>query len=45
MPFRSDEEGKALAAKVDAAITELKASGKLAEISDKWFGADITKAD
>ncbi|GHB37897.1 amino acid ABC transporter substrate-binding protein [Pseudovibrio japonicus] len=45
MPFRNDEEGKALAAKVDAAITELKASGKLAEISDKWFGADITKAD
>ena len=45
MPFRSDEDGKALAAKVDGAITELKASGKLAEISDKWFGADITKAD
>lgn len=45
MPFRSDDDGKALAAKFDAAITELKASGKLAEISNKWFGADITKAD
>ncbi|KZL20653.1 putative amino-acid-binding protein YxeM precursor [Pseudovibrio axinellae] len=45
LPFRSDEDGKALAAKVDVAITELKQSGKLAEISEKWFGADITKAD
>ncbi|MTI17489.1 amino acid ABC transporter substrate-binding protein [Rhodobacteraceae bacterium RKSG542] len=42
LPFRSDAEGKAMAAKVDTALTELKESGKLAEISQKWFGTDIT---
>ena len=45
MPFRSDDEGKGLAAKFDAALTELKASGQLAELSDKWFGADITQTN
>ncbi|WP_244265791.1 amino acid ABC transporter substrate-binding protein [Polycladidibacter hongkongensis] len=44
LPFRKDEEGNKLAAKVDAALTKLKESGKLAEISLKWFGADITSA-
>lgn len=43
LPFRSDEESKALAEKVDAALTTLKDNGKLAEISQKWFEADITK--
>ncbi|OKL44754.1 amino acid ABC transporter substrate-binding protein [Pseudovibrio exalbescens] len=43
LPFRSDKESKALAEKVDAAITTLKENGKLAEISQKWFEADITK--
>ncbi|MDD7910907.1 amino acid ABC transporter substrate-binding protein [Pseudovibrio exalbescens] len=43
LPFRSDDESKALAAKVDAALTTLKENGKLAEISQKWFEADITK--
>ncbi|WP_310621303.1 amino acid ABC transporter substrate-binding protein [Flexibacterium corallicola] len=42
MPFRSDEEGKELAAKVDGALTALRESGKLTEISQKWFGTDIT---
>lgn len=45
MPFRQDAEGKALATKIDAAITKLKESGKLAEISNKWFGTDITKPE
>ncbi|MDX5593380.1 amino acid ABC transporter substrate-binding protein [Pseudovibrio sp. SPO723] len=43
LPFRSDDESKALAEKVDAALTTLKENGKLAEISQKWFEADITK--
>ncbi|SDR31030.1 amino acid ABC transporter substrate-binding protein [Pseudovibrio sp. Tun.PSC04-5.I4] len=45
LPFRNDEKGKALAVKLNDGITKLKASGKLAEISNKWFGTDITKAD
>jgi putative S-methylcysteine transport system substrate-binding protein len=44
LPFRNDEAGIALRDKVDAALTELRADGTLAEISDKWFGTDITVA-
>lgn len=43
LPFRNDDEGKALRDRVDAAIAKLKENGKLSEISQKWFGADITK--
>jgi putative amino-acid transport system substrate-binding protein len=43
LPFRNDEEGKALRDKIDNAITTLKKNGKLAEISRKWFGTDITQ--
>jgi putative amino-acid transport system substrate-binding protein len=42
LPFRNDEAGTALRDKVDQAITRLKENGTLAEISNKWFGADIT---
>jgi putative S-methylcysteine transport system substrate-binding protein len=42
LPFRDDEEGRALRDRVDAAITVLKENGTLAEISQKWFGTDIT---
>jgi putative amino-acid transport system substrate-binding protein len=42
LPFRNDDAGKALRDRVDAAITTLKENGTLAEISQKWFGADIT---
>jgi putative S-methylcysteine transport system substrate-binding protein len=42
LPFRDDEDGNALRDRVDAAITTLKEDGTLAEISDKWFGTDIT---
>lgn len=45
LPFRNDEEGLALRDRVDAAITTLKDNGTLAEISDKWFGSDITVAE
>jgi len=42
LPFRNDEEGRALRDRVDAAITEMKADGTLSEISQKWLGADVT---
>ncbi len=38
--FRKGDE--ALCKAVEAALTELKADGTIAEISTKWFGADIT---
>lgn len=43
LPFRNDEEGKALRDRVNAAIATLKENGKLTEISQKWFAADITR--
>ena len=43
LPFRKDEAGTALRDKVDAAITQLKENGQLAEISQKWLDADVTK--
>lgn len=45
LPFRNDDKGTALRDRVDAAITKLKDDGTLSEISQKWFGADITKAE
>ena len=42
LPFRDTDEGRALRDKVDAALTTLKEEGTLTEISEKWFGADIT---
>ena len=44
LPFRNDEEGQALRDEMDAAITTLKEDGTLTEISEKWFGTDITAA-
>lgn len=38
--FRKGEE--AFASAVQEALSELKANGKVAEISTKWFGSDIT---
>lgn len=43
LPFRDDEEGRALRDRVDQAITSLKESGRLAEISEKWLGSDVTE--
>ena len=42
LPFRDDEEGRALRDRVDEAITALKEDGTLTEISETWFGTDIT---
>ena len=44
LPFRNDDEGQALRDRFDAAITKLKEDGTLTEISEKWFGSDITTA-
>jgi len=45
LPFRDTDEGRALRDEIDAAITTLKENGTLAEISQKWFGSDITSAE
>ncbi|MGK7654397.1 amino acid ABC transporter substrate-binding protein [Roseovarius sp. B08] len=42
LPFRDDEEGRVLRDKVDAALATLRKDGTLSEISEKWFGSDIT---
>ena len=42
LPFRDTEDGRALRDRVDEALTTLKEDGTLAEISKKWFDADIT---
>ncbi len=45
LPFRDDEDGRALRDEIDTALTTLREDGTLAEISQKWFGADITTAE
>ena len=45
LPFRDTEADRALRDRVDAALTSLRDDGTLAEISQKWFGTDITTAD
>ena len=45
LPFRNDDEGKALRDRFDVAITKLKEDGTLTELSEKWFGSDITTAE
>ena len=42
LPFRDDEAGRALRDRVDAALTTLRQDGTLADISEKWFGSDVT---
>ncbi|WP_246082507.1 amino acid ABC transporter substrate-binding protein [Rubellimicrobium rubrum] len=42
LPFRDDDEGRALRDEVDAAITTLKENGTLRDISEKWLGIDVT---
>ena len=45
LPFRNDEAGTALRDEVDAALTALRENGTLTEISQKWFGTDITSPE
>lgn len=42
LPFPDTDEGNAMRDRIDAAITTLKENGTLAEISQRWFDADIT---
>ncbi|MCM2129641.1 amino acid ABC transporter substrate-binding protein [Larsenimonas rhizosphaerae] len=42
LPFRDDSEGVALRDKVNQALATLRDDGTLAQISEKWFGTDIT---
>lgn len=43
VPMRKGEETKALMEAVNKAIEELKQSGELAQLSEKYFGADLTR--
>ncbi|TDX33068.1 amino acid ABC transporter substrate-binding protein (PAAT family) [Modicisalibacter xianhensis] len=43
LPFRDDEAGRAMRDRVNAALESLRDSGKLSEISEKWFGSDVTQ--
>ncbi|MCK2182462.1 amino acid ABC transporter substrate-binding protein [Halomonas getboli] len=43
LPFRDTEEGRALRDDVDAALDALRDDGTLSEISERWFGTDITR--
>lgn len=45
LPFRNDAESTELRNRFDAAITTLKENGTLTEISEKWFGTDISAAE
>ena len=42
LPFRDDEEGRALRDRVDQAITTLRGDGTLGALSEKWLGQDVT---
>lgn len=42
LPFRNTEADRALRDEVDAALSALRESGRLREISERWFGSDIT---
>ncbi|MDR5867733.1 amino acid ABC transporter substrate-binding protein [Halomonas koreensis] len=43
LPFRDTETDRALRDEVDAALAALREDGTLAEISERWFGTDITR--
>lgn len=43
LPFRDTEQGRALRDGVDEALSALREDGTLAEISERWFGTDITR--
>lgn len=42
LPFRDTEADQALRDEVDAALSALRDSGRLSEISQQWFGTDIS---
>lgn len=42
-PFRDTDEGRALRDEVNQALAALREDGTLKEISERWFGTDITR--
>lgn len=44
IPFRKGEETASLREAVNQALADMRESGTLAELSEKYFGADITQA-
>ena len=42
IPIRKGEDTASFETAVNAAIEELKADGTLAELSEKYFGSDVT---
>ncbi|MFC0267614.1 amino acid ABC transporter substrate-binding protein [Kushneria aurantia] len=42
-PFRDDDAGRALRDRVNEALDTLRDNGTLSEISQQWFGTDITQ--
>lgn len=42
-PFVKNEKGQKLQQEVNKALSEMRTDGTLAEISQKWFDADVTK--
>ena len=42
-PFVKNEKGQKLQKEVNKALSEMRADGTLAKISQKWFDADVTK--
>ncbi|MBQ8598554.1 MAG: transporter substrate-binding domain-containing protein, partial [Oscillospiraceae bacterium] len=45
IPMRKGEETASLVEAVNKALAELEAEGKLTELSEKYFGTDISKAE
>ena len=45
IPFRKGEDTASLREAVNQAIEELRDSGELSELSEKYFGTDITQAE
>ena len=43
--MRKDDSTKTLVEAVNKALAELEAEGKLTELSNKYFGTDISKAN
>lgn len=43
LPFRDTEQGRALRDRFDEALATLRENGTLEEISQRWFGTDITQ--
>lgn len=44
IPVRKGDDTAALMEEIDAALEEMRQNGKLSELSEKYFGTDITKA-